>query len=233
MTCWCVPLTSCLLLLSGGCTLWLRENVLCTEVQTDNKQQAALLWINTQARPNQPLRMSDRSLLHSRFRYIVFSLCNWAANAQKLRLLHSFSSFTLIAESFGLFAALFPVLPHFFCCLSHCFSHCGFLLDTGSRAQLSADAGQRRPSQKEKYVSPSDHPSPFVTSHPKPHNAWDWMKVWAAWLRYPRVDNLQGISRFDHPINRRFSAWKRVTDFQPLFMPWDVFSSSFPILTCN
>lgn len=34
-------------------------------------------------------------------------------------------------------------------------------LDSGNRAQLSADAGQRRPSQKEKYVSPQDHLSPL------------------------------------------------------------------------
>lgn len=64
------------------------------------------------------------------------------------------------------------LLPHYgtplsFVALSHCFLLqlsisviFGFPLHSGNRAQLSADAGQRRPSQKEKYVSPYDYLSP-------------------------------------------------------------------------
>lgn len=59
----------------------------------------------------------------------------------------------------------------------------GFPLDSGNRAQLSSDAGQRRPSQKEKYVSSQDHLSPSL--HPTLDilpsiKLLDWMSVFLA-----------------------------------------------------
>lgn len=67
----------------------------------------------------------------------------------------------------------------------------GFPLDCGYRAQLSAEAGQRRPSQKEKYVRRRNYLSPLCHHTPGPpplHPAQllDWMKMFA-WLHFPPV----------------------------------------------
>ena len=65
----------------------------------------------------------------------------------------NFHTLGLNIVHFGLFVALSLPASLFLLSLSICFIF-GFPLDSGNRAQLSADAGQRRPSQKEKYVSP-------------------------------------------------------------------------------
>lgn len=135
-------------------------------------------------------------------------------------------------------SSLFVALPSllsllclsFFFLFIYFFSH---FLDSGNRAQLSAEAGQRRPSQKEKYVSPIGSSVSIITSHPSPlphkTSGLDESAFWFAWLRCFKVCVILGVPwRPSHPIRRPPSAWECMTD--PMKCPFSLASMSWSLL---
>lgn len=113
----------------------------------------------------------------------------------------SCSSLPVLRSLLSLNVCLFILLPSLVC-----------LWIVGYRAQLSADAGQRRPSQKEKYVRPRDYLSPLCHHTPdtplllplNPDLPLDWMKVFAFSLHSGSIPANRG--RTSHPIKRLSSA---------------------------
>lgn len=108
---------------------------------------------------------------------------------ERLKLLNASLSFIPTPASKSTVSCSSLPVWHVLLSLSQClsiysFGIFGFPLDCGYRAQLSADAGQRRPSQKEKYVrrrdylSPLCHHTPGTPPFPRPSTP---LSFWIGW----------------------------------------------------